>query len=221
MMCADIFRLEEVVKTFEDADVDYLHIDVMDGAFVPNLTLGVDYVNQLRNATKIPLDIHLMVESPEEKVRWLAPRPGDMVSVHVEATTHLQRILAQIRDCGASPGAALNPATPLSALDYVLDDLDAVLIMTVNPGYSGQTLIPATLEKIADFRRLADGRGYPNIAIETDGNVTPEYGLQMASRGADILVLGTSAVFRRDVPLADALLQFRNHLESAESSVIK
>jgi ribulose-phosphate 3-epimerase len=209
MMCADIARLAETVKTFERTGVDYLHIDVMDGCFVPNLTLGTDYARQLRALTDIPLDIHLMVEEPGAKVDWFEPQPGEYVSVHAEVTPHLQRVLQKIRDTGAKPMAALNPATPFRILEHVLDDIDAVLIMTVNPGYAGQKLIPATLKKIGDFRRFADERGYGNIEIEVDGNVSAENARRMAAEGANIFVLGSSAVFREDAPLETAIEDFR------------
>ncbi len=198
MMCADYRTLVPLLETFAKCGIEYLHIDVMDGVFVKNFTLGTDYCRRLREMTDIPLDIHLMITEPEWKIDWFQPQPGEYVSVHAEATDHLQRALAKIKDCGAKAMAALNPATPLSALDYVLDDIDAVLLMTVNPGFAGQKLIPQTLQKIADCRRYLDARGYAGVEIEVDGNVSFVNAAKMAAAGADIYVAGSSSVFCGD-----------------------
>ena len=196
MMCADIFDLRNTVRLFEKHRTAYLHMDVMDGVFVPNIMLGSEMVRRMRSESGIPLDIHLMIENPDEKLEWFDPRPGDYVSVHVEAARHLQRTLAKIRSLGAKPMAAVNPATPLSALEEVWCDLDGVLVMTVNPGFAGQTLVPQTLEKIRRLRRLLDDRGFDKVEIEVDGNVTLENALKMRAAGANIFVAGTSLVFR-------------------------
>jgi ribulose-phosphate 3-epimerase len=196
MMCADLFHLAETIKVFEEHQISYLHMDVMDGSFVPNLMLGTDTIRQIRQATKIPLDIHLMIEEPGEKLEWFDPRGGDYVSVHAETTRHLQRVLTKIRALGAKPMAAINPATPLSVIEEVLCDIDAVLIMCVNPGYAGQKLVPQTLEKIRRLRTLLDERGFNNVEIEVDGNVTLENALKMREVGANIFVAGTSLLFR-------------------------
>ena len=195
MMCADIFNLAETIRLFEKHKIPYLHIDVMDGAFVPNLMLGTAEVKQLRAFSSLPLDIHLMIEEPGNKLSWFEPKPGDYVSVHVEATRHLQRTLAEIRRLGAKPMAALNPATPLSALEEIFPDVDAILVMTVNPGYAGQKLVPQTLEKIRRLRTMLDDRGFSNVEIEVDGNVTPENAIKMRKAGADLFVAGTSILF--------------------------
>ncbi len=195
MMCADYRTLVPLLDTFARCGIEYLHIDVMDGVFVKNFTLGTDYCRRLRDMTDIPLDIHLMITEPEWKIDWFVPKDGEYVSVHAEATAHLQRALAKIKDCGAKAMVALNPATPLSTLDYVLDDIDAVLLMTVNPGFAGQKLIPQTLQKIADCRRYLDERGYNQVEIEVDGNVSFVNAERMAAAGADIYVAGSSSVF--------------------------
>ena len=204
MMCADFFHLGDQLREFEENGIEYLHIDIMDGVFVPNYTLGTDFVKKLKSATSIPLDIHLMIERPEERLAWFTFGEGDYVSVHAETTKHLQRVLAAIRARGARPMVAINPATPLSVLDYVLDDIDAVLVMTVNPGYAGQKLVPATLQKIRDLREMLDARGYSHIEIEVDGNVSLENARKMSDAGANIFVVGTASLFHPDMPSIEA-----------------
>lgn len=196
MMCADIFKLGETIRLFEKLRVPYLHIDVMDGSFVPNLMLGTAEIAQIRAFSSIPLDLHLMIEEPGDKLEWFGAGKGDYVSVHAETTRHLQRVLAKIRALGARPMAALNPATPLSALEEVFPDVDAVLIMAVNPGYAGQTMVPQALEKIRRLRAVLDERGLENVEIEVDGNVTLENAVKMRKAGADLFVAGTSLIFR-------------------------
>ena len=199
MMCADFFHLGNQLKEFENAGIEYLHIDIMDGVFVPNYTLGTDFVKKLKAATSIPLDIHLMIERPEERLSWFTFGEGDYVSVHAETTKHLQRVLATIRARGARPMVAINPATPLSVLNYILDDIDAVLIMTVNPGYAGQKLVPASIAKIRELRQMLDTRGYSHVEIEVDGNVSLENARKMSDAGANIFVVGTASLFHPDV----------------------
>ena len=168
-----------------------LHVDVMDGHFVPNISIGVPVVASLRKATRLPLDVHLMIENPEQYIPLFAEAGADMISVHQEATAHLDRALAMIRDHGCKPGAVINPATPVSMLSEVLGSVDHVLVMSVNPGFGGQKFIPGALEKI---RQLKLTRERYNLAfrIEVDGGVGPENVADLVRSGAEILVAGTS-----------------------------
>lgn len=213
MMCADIMNMKQVLDTFEKTGIEYLHIDIMDGHFVPNFTLGTDYCKILKKNTTIPLDIHMMVENPETKLDWFPMGEGDYVSVHVESTRHLQRVLSMIRAKGAKPMVAINPATPISAIEHVLDDIDGVLVMTVNPGFAGQKLVPATLKKITSLRKYLDENGYENVEIEVDGNVSFENAKKMRAAGADIFVAGTSSVFTDKFSLEEGIGKLREVIE--------
>ncbi len=193
IMCADLLDLDRHIQLLRSAGAaDMLHLDVMDGHFAPNLTLGFALIEQLRPRTDIPLDVHLMVKEPERFVAELLRIGVDRVSIHAESATHLDRVISQLRDGGVSVGVAINPATPLSVLDYVLDAIDFVLVMTVNPGFAGQKLCGSALHKIADCRRLVDGRP---VTIEVDGNVSFANIPAMVAAGADELVAGTSSIF--------------------------
>ena len=199
MMCCDFLRLKEQLALMEKNKIEYLHVDIMDGSFVPNYTLGTDFIRQMHKATDIPLDLHLMIDEPENKLDWFTFGTRDIVSVHWESTKHLQRVLQQIRNRGAKAFVALNPATPIRMIENVLDDLDGVLVMTVNPGFAGQKLIPACLKKIADLRAYLDQNGKGDMEIEVDGNVSFENARLMRQAGADIFVAGTSSIFQGDM----------------------
>jgi ribulose-phosphate 3-epimerase len=208
MMCADIGKLTETLELFEKNGIEYLHIDVMDGVFVKNFTLGTDYCKNLRKMTKIPLDIHLMIEDPESKLDWFDFGEGDIVSIHVESTRHLHKAIAAVQARGAKAFVAIIPGTPLSALDAVIDIVDGVLVMTVNPGFAGQKLIPATLDKIAQLRKA-----HPALTIECDGNVSFPNARKMSDCGADIFVAGTSAVFTKDFSVLEGIQKLRAAIE--------
>ena len=196
VMCADLCNLESDIRELETAGIDMLHFDLMDAHFVPNMPIGLALIQQLRPKTDCAFDIHLMVENNDFFVDAVAEIGVQQIAVHVESATHLDRTLSVIQAHDIKAGAALNPATPLSALAYVLDRLDFVLIMTVNPGFAGQKMVPATLRKIAEGRAFLDKRGV-QIPIEVDGNVSFENIPKMVSAGADILVGGTSSVFHK------------------------
>ena len=211
MMCCDFLKLGEQLCEFEKSAVELLHIDVMDGSFVPNFALGTDFVRKLKGATRIPVDVHFMVEYPERHIQSFSLGEGDIASVHFEATKHLQRALRMIKDTGARAFVAINPATPIILLSDVLDDIDGVLVMTVNPGYAGQKMVPHSIEKIKEVRRFLDGHGHPECEIEVDGNVSIENGIRMRAAGANVFVLGTAALFDGG-SLADNIALFRQRV---------
>ena len=202
LMCADQCHLEDEVRRLEATGCEVLHVDIMDGSFTPNLVLGFEQLKALRSRTALPLDVHLMVEDNDLFVRLAKAAGADWVSVHVESCRHLDRTLATIRELGMKAGAALNPATPPDALAYVLDRLDHVVVMTVNPGFAGQRLVPSGLHKIRDTRDWLDRHGC-HVPLEVDGNVSLAHIPDMVAAGADILVAGTSSVYRPGASRAD------------------
>jgi len=210
VMCASLFTLRESIRAFEAAGIEYLHMDVMDGSFVPNFMLGTDFIKQIREFSTIPLDIHLMIDRPEDKLSWFDIRPGEYVSFHYEATRHVQRVCAQIRDRSAKPMVALNPATPIVVLEDILPDIDGVLIMTVNPGFAGQKLIPRTISKTSELKAMLDKNSFPDIEIEVDGNMSFENAKILRKAGADIFVAGSSGLFIRGRELDDCIRQYRD-----------
>lgn len=205
MLASDLARLAEEAQRMERAGADWLHIDVMDGAFVPNLTMGIPVVECLRRHTRLPLDIHMMVQAPERYVERFAKAGGDYIVVHAEATAHLQRTLTQVREAGKKAGVALNPATPLGAVEHVLDDLDMLVIMSVNPGFGGQRFIPRALDKLAEARKLLGARSH--VELEVDGGVTPQNAGACRQAGATVLVAGTSVFTAPDAAQAIAAIR--------------
>jgi len=195
ILAADFGRLREEADAVTRAGCDYLHVDVMDGRFVPNLTLGPLAVAALRKATSVPLDVHLMIEEPERSVASYADAGADLICVHVEACRHLHRVLQQIRDLGRRPAVSLNPATPPESVHWVLDQVDMVLVMSVNPGFGGQAFIPSSLEKLRSLRETLDRRGLRGVDLEVDGGITVENAAEVVAAGANVLVSGTG-IFR-------------------------
>jgi ribulose-phosphate 3-epimerase len=191
ILSADFAALGEAIARVEAAGADQLHVDVMDGRFVPNITVGPVVVAAIRKRTRLPLDVHLMIVEPERYLADFAKAGADMLTVHAEACPHLQRTLGQIRELGAKAGVALNPGTPPGVLDYVLDDLDLVLVMSVNPGFGGQKFIPSAYAKIRQVRTMAGAR---LLEVSVDGGVKLEHARPLAEHGASILVAG-SAIF--------------------------
>ncbi len=210
ILSADFTRLGEEIALCEAGGADWIHIDVMDGHFVPNLTMGPVIVEAARRATQLPLDVHLMIEAPERYLGAFAAAGADRLTVHVEACPHLHRTLQQIRELGKGAGVALNPGTPASAVSEVLDEVDLILAMTVNPGFSGQVFIPGVLPKVRQLAALARGRA---IEIEVDGGIDTATAPQAAAAGATVFV-AASAVFRSQLGVSEAVRALRGSLEN-------
>lgn len=193
ILSADFSKLADEIQAVEEAGADLIHIDVMDGHFVPNITIGPLLVKAARKSTELPLDVHLMIKNPDNLIPAFADAGADIITVHVETCDHLQRTAQFIRSFKVSPGVVLNPATPLSTLDYIFDDIDMVLLMSVNPGFAGQTFIPAVLPKIRQLKKVIQNKKKP-INIEVDGGVKINNAKEIKEAGVDILVAG-SAIF--------------------------
>ena len=196
ILSADFSRLGEDIQAVDRAGADYIHVDVMDGHFVPNITIGPLVVAALRKVTAKPLDVHLMIESPDLYITEFAEAGADIITVHQEAVSHLHRTIQLIKSLGKKAGVSLNPATPVETLDVILDELDLVLVMSVNPGFGGQAFIPSALDKISALRQRITQRGLAT-EIEVDGGVKIDNIRQVVAAGADVLVAG-SAVFNTD-----------------------
>jgi ribulose-phosphate 3-epimerase len=197
ILSADFTRLGEEIKAVEKAGADYIHIDVMDGHFVPNITVGPMIVAAARQATDLPLDVHLMIESPDMYIDDFVKAGSDLITVHVETVTHLHRLLGVIRDAGVKAGVALNPATPLSSIEYVLKNLDMVVLMTVNPGFAAQSFIPEVLPKIRELKEIIAQKGI-EVDIEVDGGINVKNIGQAAQAGANVFVAGSAIFGSRD-----------------------
>ena len=195
IMCANPLTMETDLIQLAQSGVDYYHCDVMDGHFVPNMMLSTETIKAVKAMNRLPLDIHMMVDNPAQCLPWFSFGQGDIVTVHAEGNPHLQRTLKLIQERGATPALALNPATPLCFAEHVLPDIGLLLIMTVNPGFAGQKLVPQTLDKITAARAMLDARGYAHIPIEADGNCSYENIPKMEAAGASIFVVGSSSVF--------------------------
>jgi len=211
ILSADFTRLGDEIKAVEAAGADWIHADVMDGHFVPNITFGPLMVEAARRITGLPIDVHLMIENPDDYIPAFAKAGADFISVQVESCVHLNRSIQLIRECGASPGVVLNPATPLQSVDWILEYVDYVLIMSVNPGFGGQAFIPNSLDKIIQLRQLIQNKKL-NTLIEIDGGVNPKTISAVASAGADIFVAG-SAIFGSP-NYAETIANFRDKIKS-------
>ena len=214
LMCSDLVDLKDTIRIFEVEGIERLHIDMMDGTFVPNFGLGVDYVRGLRKLTKIPLDLHLMIKDPEYKFSWIGILPTDIVSIHYESTFQVQRALDYLQPFGCKRFLAINPATPVSALEEVLDYIDGINLLMVNPGFAGQKIVPSTLRKAQKVVALLKREGHEDIIIEVDGNITPENGKILREIGASMFVAGTSAIFKGDLnKYSDNIKLFREYIK--------
>lgn len=214
MMCSDLVDLRETIEIFERCGVEHLHIDMMDGTFVPNFGLGVDYVRGLRKLTNIPLDLHLMIKDPEYKLQWIGIKETDIVSIHYESSFQVQRVLDWLQPYGCKRFLAINPATPVSSLEEVLDYIDGINLLMVNPGFAGQKIVPSTMKKAEKVVKLLKDAGREDIIVEVDGNITPANAKKLRTIGANMFVCGTSAIFKGDVKMyEDNIIYFRSVIQ--------
>lgn len=213
LMCADLMNLQKSIDEIERSGVDLLHIDIMDGSFVPNITLGFDLVNTVKEYTDIPLDVHMMVNEPSRFIDRMNLDSNDIVSVHYESDIHIQRTLETIKNKGFKAGLALNPQTHVNCLEFLTDYIDMALIMTVSPGFAGQKLFAGAPVKTVCARQLLNNLGRVDIPIEVDGNISPENGCKLSVYGADIFVLGTSSLFIKGKDMKQSADEFRAALK--------
>ena len=206
ILSADFGRLHDEVKALEAAGADYVHVDVMDGRFVPNITIGPLVVEAVKRATSLPLDVHLMIVEPERYIDDFAKAGASIITVHQETCAHLHRTLQQIRAAGAKPSVVLNPSTSLSTIEEVLSEVSQVLLMSVNPGFGGQAFIPATVDKVRRLRAMIDARGL-QVDIEVDGGINPVTAKQVIAAGANVLVAGNAVFKTPDYKAAIAALR--------------
>ena len=214
ILSADFARLGEQVKEVEAGGAELIHVDVMDGHFVPNISIGIPVVASLRKATDLPLDVHLMIEQPDQYIPKFAASGADYITVHVEACVHLQRTLQLIRQQNVKVGLTMNPATPLFTIDEVWEEIDLLLLMSVNPGFGGQKFIPKVLDKIQSARQKLDSMGLTDVELEVDGGVNLENAKEVAKAGASILVSG-SAIFHQASP-TEVVQQMRKLVASSD-----
>jgi len=212
LMCADLLSLRADIEQLERARADVFHIDIMDGHFVPNIALSFDLTERISACTRVPLDLHLMVENPEDYIQLVKKVAPAYVSFHVESTAHPIRMIRALKSHGTQVGVALNPSTAADSLTYLIDELDFVLLMTVEPGFAGQKFIPQVLGKIQVVRQMLDARS-PGRPIEVDGNLNAERAAQCIRNGASILVAGTSSVFIKGADVYTSCQQFREQLQ--------
>lgn len=209
IMCADLLNMEKAIKELESAGIDYLHVDIMDGAFVPNITLGFDLINAIKKITKIPLDIHMMVNEPSKLIDRMNLDENDIVCIHYESEIHIHRALEMIKNKGCKAGLALNPQTPLCCIENLVEYMDMLLVMTVSPGFAGQKIFKGAERKVENARAMLKSLGFENMLLEVDGNISLENGAKLSKKGADVFVLGTSSLFLKDKTLEKAAEDFR------------
>lgn len=212
IICGNSFNLEADLAALEKGGIDYIHFDVMDGVFVPRFGLFPEYLKAIRSKTNLPIEVHMMVQDPEPYIQDFVNAGATILTPHIEPLMHVHRTVMKIKNAGVQAGLALNPGTPLSSLDSILEDLDLVMLMAINPGIVGHKLIPRTMEKIADLRKKIDEID-KDIMIEIDGGVTPESGVEMMEAGANMLVCGTGTIFQPPAKLDDKIREFRLTLE--------
>jgi ribulose-phosphate 3-epimerase len=212
ILSADFARLGEQIEEAARAGADYIHVDVMDGHFVPNITIGAPVVASIRPLTSLPLDVHLMIEHPERYISEFVHAGADIITVHVEASPHLQSTIELIKELGARAGVSLNPPTPLSTVDEFLHHVDLVLVMSVNPGFGGQPFIPETLPRIEKMRQILDARGL-GAELEVDGGINADNAPDIVKAGADVLVAGNS-IFRAEDGISGAMKRLREATEN-------
>ena len=214
MMCSNLVNLKETLQIFKEEGIERLHIDVMDGEFVPNFGLGVDYIRGLRELTDIPLDLHLMVKDPEYKLQWIGIQSTDIVSINYESTYQVQRALDWLGPFGCKRFLAISPATPVNVLEEVLDYIDGINLLMVNPGFAGQHMVLSTLRKAAKVKSLLEREHHEDILMEVDGNITPEHGKTLRSLGASLFVGGTSSIFKGNLD------QYRENIKVFRESIV-
>ena len=212
IMCIDWLNAGEQLTQIENNGIDYLHLDIIDGNFAPDFTMGSSIIDVFRENSTLPSDYHLMVEEPGRMFESFSIGPNDNYTIHQESSRNLHRNLVSIRRMGANVGVALSPATPITSLEYIIEDIDLVLIMTVNPGYKGQPLVPQAIRKIKDLKKMINDLEL-DIKISVDGNVNSSTIPEMVSAGADILVLGSSSLFRKDISIPEAINEIDTAIE--------
>lgn len=212
LMCADLTNLINSIKELEKAGIDYLHIDIMDGSFVPNITLGFDLINAIKKVTDIPLDIHMMVNEPSKFINRMNLSEKDILCVHYESEIHIHRVLEIIKSIGCKVGLALNPQTPVESIKHLTEYIDMLLVMTVSPGFAGQKMFLGAEKKVAEAKALLKEWNCEDMLIEVDGNVSLENGRKLCRSGADIFVLGTSALFLKDKSILQAKKDFIEYI---------
>ena len=212
VMCANFSHLERDIRIFEEEGVDYLHFDIMDGHFVPNFTMGPDILTSLRKITNLPFDTHLMIEDPDRYISAFIEAGSTFISIHLEVCPHLDRTIRLIKKKGAKVRVALNPATSLCRLEYILEEISSVLVMTVNPGFASQRLIPSTISKIEKLKKIIEKKAL-DIDIVVDGNVSFTHAPLMVKAGANVLVCGTSSIFHPELGIKEGIAKLRKTLE--------